>query len=95
VIITNFLSTLESDNNSKNPKTLSLRKLLDEAREKRVDQNSENNMKNMKKEIKWNKDTKKMKRRDQVVIFRFRTGYTMVTHGYIITSKSALSVMSG
>jgi hypothetical protein len=32
-------------------------------------QNSENNMKNRKKEIKWNKDTKKMKRRDQILVF--------------------------
>jgi hypothetical protein len=33
-------------------------------------------MKNRKKEMEWNKDTKKMKRRDQVVISRLRTGYT-------------------
>jgi hypothetical protein len=39
-------------------------------------QNSENNMKNGKKEIEWNKDTKKMKKRDQVVISKLRTGYT-------------------
>jgi hypothetical protein len=44
-------------------------------------------MKNRKKEIEWNKDTKKMKRRDQVVISRLRTGYTMATHGYIINKQ--------
>jgi hypothetical protein len=31
-------------------------------------------MKNRKKEIEWNKDTKKMKRRDQIVISRLQTG---------------------
>jgi regulator of replication initiation timing len=50
-------------------------------------QNSENKMTNRKKEIEWNKDTKKMKRRDQVVISRLRTGYTMATHGYIINKQ--------
>jgi hypothetical protein len=50
-------------------------------------QNSENNMKNRKKEIVWNEDTKKMKRRDQVVISGIRTGYTMATHGYIINKQ--------
>jgi hypothetical protein len=44
-------------------------------------------MKNRKKEIESNKDRKKMKRRDQVVISRFQTGYTMVTHGYIINKQ--------
>jgi hypothetical protein len=49
-------------------------------------QKSENNMKNMKKEIKWNRH-EKMKRRDQVVNSRSQTGYTMVTHGYIINKQ--------
>jgi hypothetical protein len=31
-------------------------------------------MKNRKKEIEWNKDTKKMKRRDQVVISQVTNG---------------------
>jgi hypothetical protein len=44
-------------------------------------------MKNRKKEIEWNEDTKKRKRRDQVVISRIRTGYTMATHGYIINKQ--------
>jgi hypothetical protein len=44
-------------------------------------------MKNRKKEIEWNIDTKKMKRRDQVVISRLRTAYTMATHGYIINEQ--------
>jgi hypothetical protein len=37
-------------------------------------QNSENNMKNRKIEIEWNKDRKKMKKQDQVVISKLRTG---------------------
>jgi hypothetical protein len=37
--------------------------------------------------IEWIKDTKKMKRRDQVVISRIQTGYTMATHGYIINKQ--------
>jgi hypothetical protein len=41
-------------------------------------------MKNGRKEVEWNKDTKKMKRRNQVVISRLQTGYTMATHDYII-----------
>jgi hypothetical protein len=49
-------------------------------------QKSENNMKNMKKETKWNRH-EKMKRRDQVVNSRSQTGYTMVTHGYIINKQ--------
>jgi hypothetical protein len=44
-------------------------------------------MKNKKKEIEWNKDTKEMKRRDHVVISRLRTDYTIVTHGYIINKQ--------
>jgi hypothetical protein len=44
-------------------------------------QHSENNMKNRKKDIKWNKDTKKMKRRHNVIISRLRMSYTMATHG--------------
>jgi hypothetical protein len=44
-------------------------------------------LKYRKKEIEWNIDTKKMKRRDQVVITRLRTGYTMATHGYIINKQ--------
>jgi hypothetical protein len=50
-------------------------------------QNSENVMKNKKKEIEWNEDMKKMKRRDQFVILRLRTGLTMATHGYIINKQ--------
>jgi hypothetical protein len=50
-------------------------------------QNSENSMKHSKKEIEWNKDTKMMKRRDQVVISRLRTCYTMAMHGYIINKQ--------
>jgi ribosomal protein L37AE/L43A len=42
---------------------------------------------NGKKEIEWNKNTKKMKRRDQVVISRLGTGYTMTTHVYIINKQ--------
>jgi hypothetical protein len=56
-------------------------------------------MKNGKKEIKWNKDTKKMIRRYQFVISRLQTGYTMATHGYTINKQtirtSALSVILG
>jgi hypothetical protein len=33
------------------------------------------------------KYTKKMKRRDQVIISRLRTNYTMATHGYIINKQ--------
>jgi hypothetical protein len=54
-------------------------------------------MKNKKKEIELNKDRKKMKRRDQVVISRLRTVYTMATHGYIknkLEKNECLSVMS-
>jgi hypothetical protein len=40
-----------------------------------------------KKEIECKKDTKKMKRQDQVVISRLQTGYTMATHGYIINKQ--------
>jgi hypothetical protein len=46
-------------------------------------------MKHTKKEIEWNKDAKKMKRRDQVVISRLRAGYTMTTHEYIIMKFQA------
>jgi hypothetical protein len=49
-------------------------------------QNSKNIMKNRKKEIEWNKDTKKIKRRDQVVISKLLTIYNMATHGYIINN---------
>jgi hypothetical protein len=45
-------------------------------------------MKKRKKEIEWSKDTKKMKRRDQVVISSLRTGYTMATHRYIINKQN-------
>jgi hypothetical protein len=50
-------------------------------------QNSKNIMKNRKKEIEWNKDTKKIKRRDQIVISRLRTGYNMATHRNIINKQ--------
>jgi hypothetical protein len=42
---------------------------------------------NMKNVIEWNKDMKKMKRRDQVIISGLRTGYTMTTHGYILNKE--------
>jgi hypothetical protein len=40
-----------------------------------------------KKEFDWNKDKKKINRRDQVVIFKLRTGYNMANHGYIINKQ--------
>jgi hypothetical protein len=54
-------------------------------------------MKNRKKEIEWNKDTKKMKKRDQVVMSRIQTGKAQCTDTSQ-TSKittSSLSVMFG
>jgi hypothetical protein len=62
-------------------------KTEDEKARKTRWQNSENNMKNRKKEIEWNKDTKKMKRRDQVLISKFRSDYAMATNGYIINKQ--------
>jgi hypothetical protein len=50
-------------------------------------QNSENDMKNRKKEMEWNIDTKKMKRQYQVVISRLRPGLTMAKHGYIMNKS--------
>jgi uncharacterized membrane protein len=44
-------------------------------------------MKNRKKETEWNQDTKKMKRRDQVVISSLQSGYTIATYGYIINKQ--------
>jgi hypothetical protein len=44
-------------------------------------------MKNRKIEIESNKDTKKMKRQDQVGITRLSAGYTMATPEYIKNKK--------
>jgi hypothetical protein len=129
VIITDSLSTLmavDGDINSKNPKTLSPRELLDEepfwvpghmgipeneiadeeaktaleddllSTEKYppqdlIDWIKTEDKKTRKKDGKMAKKIGKKRlneiKTDQVVISRLRTGYTMVTHGYIINKQ--------
>jgi hypothetical protein len=44
----------------------------------------ENDMKHRKASVSWQIDTVKLSRKEEVVISRFRTGYTRVTHRHII-----------
>jgi hypothetical protein len=45
-----------------------------------------------KKEVKLTEDTKRMKRRDQVPISRFRTGHSTATNGYVMNRKDNMEV---
>jgi hypothetical protein len=58
--------------------------MVDQRRFKKKDQiwkNGNNEMKEKKPDVDRKEDTKGMPRKEQLAIFRLRTGYTSATHG--------------